>query len=104
MKRLDFSQRNIIWKHFFEQPLKKKKLLVCSLLVSCLLRVFDSPDPGCLACMRTAHMGLIKARLKSEGASPLALLGAGMTHAVDLLICRQHSETGFCRVSVPTWL
>lgn len=36
--------------------------------------------------MHTAHMGLIKARLKSEGAFLLALLGPGMAHAVDLLI------------------
>lgn len=50
--------------------------------MSSLLLVFDSPSPGCLACVHTAHMGLIKSL--NPGRFLLALLG----HGEELLICK----------------
>lgn len=62
MKRLDFSLRNLLFGRFKKKKksLKRKEILVWSLLVSSLLLVFDSTSQGHLACMHTAHMGLIK--------------------------------------------
>lgn len=103
-----FPEKLVIWKRLLNN-LWKKKILVCSLLVSCLLWVFDSPNPDCLACMHTAHMDLIKGRLKSEGAFPLPPLGPGVARASCVWFegCKLFSGTGFSHTctscSYPSW-